>query len=115
MIAHVQSGRLRALAVTGPSRMAQLPDVPTVTEAGFKDIDVSAWYGFVAPAGTPAEIVTKLNEAIAKVIARPDVRERFLATGTEPYVTSPRQFADLIRTDGTRWAAVIRKANVRAE
>jgi tripartite-type tricarboxylate transporter receptor subunit TctC len=115
MIAHVQSGRLRALAVTGPSRMAQLPDVPTVTEAGFKDIDVSAWYGFVAPAGTPAEIVAKLNDAIAKVIARPDVRERFLATGTEPYVTSPKQFADLIRSDGTRWAAVIRKANVKAE
>ncbi len=115
MIAHVQSGRLRALAVTGPSRMAQLPDVPTVTEAGFKDIDVSAWYGFVAPPGTPAEIVAKLNDAIAKVIARPDVKERFLATGTEPYVTSPKQFAELVRSDGTRWAAVIRKANVKAE
>lgn len=115
MIAHIQSGRLRALAVTGPSRMAQLADVPTVTEVGLKDIDVSAWYGFVAPPGTPADVVAKLNDAVAKVIARPDVRERFLATGTEPYVTSPKQFADLIRSDGTRWAAVIRKANVKAE
>ena len=115
MIAHVQSGKLRALAVTGPSRMAQLPDVPTVTELGMKDIDVSAWYGFIAPANTPPDIVNKLADAIAKVIARPDVRERFLATGTEPYVTTPKQFAELIRSDGTRWAAVIRKANVKAQ
>ena len=115
MIAHIQSGRLRALAVTGPSRMAQLPDVPTVTEIGFKDIDVSAWYGVVAPAGTPPDIVAKLHGAFEKAIARPEVRERFLATGTEPYITSPKAFADLIRSDGTRWAAVIRKANVKAE
>ena len=115
MIAHVQSGKLRALAVTGPSRMAQLPDVPTVTEIGFKEIDVSAWYGVVAPAGTPPDIVAKLADAWAKAIARPEVRERFLATGTEPFVTSPKQFADLIRSDGVRWAAVIKKANVKAQ
>jgi len=115
MIAHIQSGRLRPLAVTGPTRMAQLPDIPTVTEIGFKEIDVSAWYGVVAPAGTPPEIVAKLSDAFAKAIARPEVRERFLATGTDPFVTSPRQFADLIRSDGVRWAAVIRKANVKAE
>ena len=115
MIAHIQAGKLRALAVTGPSRMAQLPDVPTVTEIGFKDIDVSAWYGVVAPAGTPPDIVAKLHAAFEKAIARPEVRERFLATGTEPYITSPKAFADLIRSDGTRWAAVIRKANVKAE
>ena len=115
MIAHIQSGRLRALAVTGPSRMAQLPDVPTVTESGFKDIDVSAWYGVIAPAGTPPEIIARLSNAFEKAIARPEVRERFLATGTEPYVTSPKAFADLIRSDGARWAAVIRKANVKAE
>jgi tripartite-type tricarboxylate transporter receptor subunit TctC len=115
MIAHIQAGKLRALAVTGPSRMAQLPDVPTVTEAGYRDIDVSAWYGVVAPAGTPADIIGRLNAAFEKVVARPEVRERFLATGTEPYLTSPKAFADLIRSDGTRWSAVIRKANVKAE
>ena len=115
MIAHIQSGRLRALAVTGPSRMAQLPEVPTVTESGFKDIDVSAWCGVIAPAGTPPEIIARLSNAFEKAIARPEVRERFLATGTEPYVTSPKAFADLIRADGARWAAVIRKANVKAE
>ena len=115
MIAHIQSGRLRALAVTGPSRMAQLPEIPTVTEAGLRDIDVSAWYGVIAPAGTPPEIVAKLHNAFAKVIARAEVRERFLATGTEPYVTSPKDFAELIRSDGARWAAVIRKASVKAE
>ncbi|HVE49229.1 MAG TPA: tripartite tricarboxylate transporter substrate binding protein [Casimicrobiaceae bacterium] len=115
MIAHIQSGRLRALAVTGPSRMAQLPDVPTVTEAGVKEVDVSAWYGVVAPAGTPPDIVTKLNDAFAKAIVRPEVRDRFLATGTEPHLTSPKQFADLIRSDGARWADVIRRANVKAE
>ncbi|MCC6193250.1 MAG: tripartite tricarboxylate transporter substrate binding protein [Burkholderiales bacterium] len=115
MIAHIQSGKLRALAVTGPARMKQLPDVPTVTELGMKDIDVSAWYGFVAPAGTPPETVAKLHDAIAKVIARPDIQQRFLATGTESYVTTPKQFADLIKSDGTRWAAVIKKANVKAQ
>jgi tripartite-type tricarboxylate transporter receptor subunit TctC len=115
MIAHIQAGRLRALAVTGPSRMTQLPDIPTVTEAGFKEVDVTAWYGVIAPAGTPPDIVAKLHDAFAKVIARADVRERFLATGTQPYVSSPKEFADLIRGDGARWAAVIRKANVKAE
>jgi len=115
MIAHIQSGRLRPLAVTGPTRMAQLPDVPTVTEIGFKEIDVSSWYGVVAPPGTPPEIVAKLADAFAKAIARPEVRDRFLATGTDPYVTSPKQFAELIRSDGVRWAAVIKKAQVRAE
>jgi tripartite-type tricarboxylate transporter receptor subunit TctC len=115
MIAHIQAGKLRALAVTGPKRMAQLPDVPTVTEIGFKDIDVTAWYGVVAPAGTPPEIVARLHLAFEKATAKPEVRERFLATGTEPYMTSPKAFADLIRSDGTRWAAVIRKANVKAE
>lgn len=115
MIAHIQSGRLRALAVTGPARMAQLPDVPTVKELGMPEIDVTAWYGFVAPAGTPPEIVQKLADAIAKTVARPEVRDRFLATGTEPQVTSPHLFADLIASDGKRWSAVIRKANVRAQ
>lgn len=115
MIAHIQSGRLRALAVTGPTRMAQIPDVPTVTELGMPEIDVTAWYGFVAPAGTPPEIVQKLADAIGKAVARPEVRDRFLATGTEPHVTSPRQFAELIASDGKRWSAVIRKANVRAQ
>ncbi len=115
MLAHIQSGRIRALVVSGDQRMAQLPDVPTAVEAGFKDLDVTAWYGVIAPAGTPPEIVAKLNDAIRRVLARPDVRERFLATGTEPKVTSPKEFADLIRSDGERWAAVIKKANVKAE
>jgi tripartite-type tricarboxylate transporter receptor subunit TctC len=115
MIAHIQAGKLRALAVTGPKRMAQIPDVPTVTEIGFKDIDVSAWYGVVAPAGTPPDIVAKLHAAFEKATGKAEVRERFLATGTEPYMTSPKAFADLIRSDGARWAAVIRKANVKAE
>lgn len=115
MIAHIQSGRIRALAVSGDQRMAQLPDVPTAMEAGFKDLDVTAWYGIVAPAGTPPEIIARLNDAFRKVMARPDIRERFLATGSEPKVTSPREFGDLIRSDGERWAAVIKKANVKAE
>ena len=115
MIAHIQSGKIRALAVSGDQRMAQLPDVPTAAEAGFKDLNVTAWYGIIAPAGTPPEIVARLNDAIRKVIARPEIRERFLATGSEPKVTSPKEFADLIRSDGERWAAVIKKANVKAE
>ena len=113
--AHIQSGRLRALAVTGPSRMAQLPDVPTVRELGMPEIDVTAWYGFIAPAGTPPEVVQKFADALAKTVARAEVKGRFLASGTEPYVTSPAQFAELIAADGKRWAAVIRKANVRAQ
>lgn len=115
MIAHIQSGRIRALAVSGDQRMTQLPDVPTAVEAGFKDLDVTAWYGVVAPAGTPPEIVARLNDAFRKVMARPEVRERFLATGSEPKLSSPREFAELIRSDGERWAAVIKKANVKAE
>jgi tripartite-type tricarboxylate transporter receptor subunit TctC len=95
--------------------MAQLPDVPTVTEIGFKDIDVSAWYGVVAPAGTPPRSSTSSPTRSAKAIARPEIRDRFLATGTEPFVTTPKQFADLIRSDGVRWAAVIKKAQVKAE
>ncbi len=115
MIAHIQSGRIRALAVSGDQRMAQLPDVPTAIETGFRDLDVTAWYGVVAPAGTPPEIVARLNDAFRKVMARPDVREKFLATGSLPKVTSGKEFGDLIRSEGERWAAVIKKANVKAE
>ncbi|MEO5699542.1 MAG: tripartite tricarboxylate transporter substrate binding protein [Casimicrobiaceae bacterium] len=115
MIAHIQSGKIRALAVSGDQRMTQLPDVPTANEAGFKDLNVTAWYGVIAPAGTPPEIVARLNDAIRKAIARPDIQQRFLATGSEPKVTSPKEFAELIRSDGERWAAVIKKANIKAQ
>jgi tripartite-type tricarboxylate transporter receptor subunit TctC len=108
----MQSGKLRTLAVTSERRLAQIPDVPTMAEAGFPAFEVSSWQGLLAPAGTPPAIVTKLHLEIARILALPDVRERFTAAAAEPVASTPAQFRAHIAAEIARWSAVAKRADL---
>ncbi len=112
---HLKGGKLRALAFTSSRRMPGAPEVPTLAEAGYPGIEVLSWYGILAPAGTPPEIVRRLNAEINRVLQAPEVRERLTALGTEPTGGSPEQFAQVIRADTARWAKVVSDAGIRIE
>ena len=111
----VRAGKLRALAQSGATRSAVAPDLPTVAEAGVPGYEVTVWFGLVAPAGTPREVVDKLNAEVLKILAMPDVRERFLALGVEPLGSTPEAFGTHIRAQMDKWAKVVRDAGVKAE
>jgi tripartite-type tricarboxylate transporter receptor subunit TctC len=115
VLPHVKSGRLRALAVTTRSRLASLPDLPTIAESGLKDYETITWFGFVAPAKTPPAIVTRLNSEIVKAMALPDVRQQFAMQGIEILGGTPEQFGAYIREETAKWAKVIKQAGVRAD
>ena len=114
-IAHVQSGKLKALAVTGDERLSALPDVPTFAQAGLTGFDARFWFGILAPAGTPKEIVDKLSAEIAKVLAMPDVKSFLLGQGLDPYVSTPAQFAALLSSDSAKYERLIKSNNIKAE
>ncbi|MGE5524956.1 MAG: Bug family tripartite tricarboxylate transporter substrate binding protein [Rhodospirillaceae bacterium] len=111
---HVRSGRVRAIAVSSAKRAAVLPDVPGIGEI-YPGFDISAWTGMFAPAGTPRDIVTKLQTDITRVLQRSDVRDRFAAQGAEVIAGTPEQLADLIRRETALYAHVIKQAGVTAE
>lgn len=115
VLPHVRSGRLRALAVSSPQRMAALPDVPTVAESGHPGFEADQWYGVVAPAGTPAAVVVRLNAEINKALALPDVAQQLALEGATPTSTSPQAFGDLIRREIPRWAEVVKAGNVKPD
>ena len=114
-LAHVRSGRLRALAVTSANRHRAWPDVPTMSEVGLPDIVTNSWIGLFVPAGTPAPIVRKLHEEVARVVALPDVRERFDALSTDPSGMPGEEFSKVVAADIARWAAVARTAGIKAD
>jgi tripartite-type tricarboxylate transporter receptor subunit TctC len=111
----VKSNQLRALAVTGDHRLEALPDTPTIAESGVRDFVVTAWYGLLAPAGTPAEIIERLNREVARTMAMPEIRERLIAIGLEPATGTPEQFAAEIRSDLARWGPIIKKLKIKVE
>lgn len=111
----IQSGRLRALASTGPDRPAALPSVPTMLEEGYKDFVVRGWDGLVVKAGTSRAIVERLNAELAKAVATPEVRARFAALGVDPVSGSPAEFGDLIAAEVDRWGRVVREAAIKAD
>lgn len=113
LLPHIQAGRLRALMVAGDQRLAAIAAVPTAAEAGLAGAEVMPWYGAIAPARTPPDIVSKLNGAFNQVMAQKEIAERFRATGSEPDTGSPARFAELIASDGRRWSEVIRRAHIR--
>jgi tripartite-type tricarboxylate transporter receptor subunit TctC len=115
VLPHVQSGRLRALAVTTASRLPSLPDLPTVAESGLDGYETLTWFGFVAPAKTPPAIVARLNAEIVKVLALPDVRNQFSVQGIEILGGTPERFADYIRDEIAKWAKAIRLSGAKAE
>jgi tripartite-type tricarboxylate transporter receptor subunit TctC len=111
----IKSGRLRALAVTSPKRHPSWPDVPTMLEAGVPDIDIVIWTGFLAPAGTPAAIVKRLQDEIARVVRLPEIRERLNGMGVDPVGNSSEEFGRIIAADILKWTAVAKAANIRAD
>lgn len=110
---HVRSGRLRGLAVTGAQRSAALPELPTMQEAGVKDYESATWYGIVAPAATPADIVNKLHAEVAAVVRQPDTRERIARDGAEPVGNTPQEFGRFMQFEIEKWRKVIRAAGIQ--
>ncbi len=113
--AHVQSGRLRALAVAGPRRDGQLPEVPTMKEAGIEGVEVVVWYGLFAPAGTPREVVSTLAAGVQRAAKDAGMRKRLLEQGAEPVGSTPEEFAKLMREELARWSEVVRVSGARAD
>jgi len=115
VMAHVKSGRLRALATTGATRAAALADLPTVAEGGVAGYETGLWYAFVGPAAIPQEIVQRLNTEIVAVLKAADVRERLMSVGVEPRPSTPEELARLIASDIKRWATVIERTGVELQ
>ena len=113
--AHVRSGRLRPIANLGPRRSAQLPQVPTMAEAGVKGVEVVVWYGVFAPAATPREVVNKLAETISRAARSPDLQQKLLDLGAEPVGNTADEFARLFREEVARWAEVVKVSGARAD
>lgn len=111
-VPQVKAGKLRALAVTSEKRSSAAPEVPTMAEAGFPGVVFNLWVGLLAPAGTPADVIAKLNAETAKAAQLRDVRERLMGEGTEPYVTSASQMGSIIREETARWAKVVKAAGI---
>ena len=114
-VPQVRSGKLRALGVGGPNRLAALPDVPTFAEAGLPGATAANWWGIVAPAGTPAEATRRLGEAIAAVVDSAELRARFEREGAEPLHMTPREFAAHIEAETRKWTRVVRDAKIKAQ
>jgi len=115
VIQHVKAGRLRALAITTPRRVAALPEIPTVDEAGVPGYQVSVWFGVVAPAATPKDVVARLNAEINRVIGLPEVKERFSQSGIEIVGGSPEVFERQIREQVATWGKVVKEANIKSD
>lgn len=114
--AHIKAGKLKGIALTTAKRHAALPDVSTFAEAGISGFDVAAWYGLLAPAGTPAAIVTRLHDEVVKVLALPEMKERFLTTiGGDPIGGTSAQFAADIKADIVRWAKIVKDSGLKLE
>ena len=114
-LANVKAGRLRAIGVTSRTRSPLLPDVPTIAEQGFPDYEVNGWYGWLAPAGTPQSIVTRLHEEVAKAVRMNDVRDKLAADGAVPIGSTPAEFARFIQSETVKWARVVKSSGATAE
>jgi tripartite-type tricarboxylate transporter receptor subunit TctC len=112
---HIQAGKLKALLVTAPQRVAMLPEVPTATEAGYARFQATNVTGLIAPAGTPREVIDKLNAATQKVIAQAAVKEKFAGLGAETVGGTPEEFGAYIKEDFAKWTRIVKDANVKVE
>ncbi len=113
LLPQIQAGKLRALAVTAGERWRELPDVPTLVETGYMDTPYDTVFGVVAPAGTPAAVIEKLNATINEGLRSPEMRELLAKIGIEPIITTPREFADLIDREVPKWAAIVKATGIR--
>jgi tripartite-type tricarboxylate transporter receptor subunit TctC len=114
-VPHLQAGRLRALAVTTPKRVAAMPDLPTFAEAGVKGVVVVNWYGLVAPARTPKSVIDRIAKETATAMHSPDMAKRLAAEGSDPVGSSPAEFTAHIRSEIDQWSRVVKQAGIRGE
>jgi len=114
-IPHMQSGKLKPLAVAATRRLAQIPNVPTMAEAGLPDFEVSSWNGVLAPARTPPEVIARLNQELVRILATQDVKDRFAAQAAEPVGSTPEQFRAYIRSEIDKWAQVVRASGAKID
>ncbi|EJE53948.1 hypothetical protein PMI14_01160 [Acidovorax sp. CF316] len=112
VVQHIKAGKLRAVAVTTAKRSSTLPDVPTLAESGMKEFDQGTWFGIMAPAGTPKEVVTRLNTELVKIIQSPDFRKRMEEIGAEPIGNTPAEMEAQIRNDTAKYARLVKEAKV---
>lgn len=114
-IGQVKAGKVRILGVTSAKRVAQLPDVPTIEEAGLKGFETAAWSGVYVPMGTPRDIITRLNTEIVKILKMPSVREQLAGQGAEPVGDTPEEFAQFTRSEIAKWAQVVKASGAKVE
>ena len=115
VLPHIKAGKLKAIAVTGRQRSAAAPEVPTMIEAGLPGYTAGTWYGILAPAGTPVEIVTRLNAESRKALDLPEVKSQLVTQGVDPAPGTPEQFATLIRDDFNKWSKLIKEAKIKPD
>ena len=111
----IKQGTLHPIAVTSAKRAASFSQIPTIAEAGYRDFDVNPWFGLFAPAKVPAQIVRKINADVNEVLRSPDVVEKFMAQGAEPYVTDPKQFAAVLHSDIAKWSQVVKASGASVD
>jgi tripartite-type tricarboxylate transporter receptor subunit TctC len=114
-IAHIKSGRLRALGLTGDKPLAALPEVPLISAAGVKGFELKIWYGLLGPAALPKPVVERLNGEVNRILALPDIRDKLLSQGMDPFPSTADQFAALIRNDFAKYRKIIKSANIKLE
>jgi len=114
-VPHSKNTKLRAIAVTGESRLSALPLVPTFTEAGLPGYDVKSWLGVLAPAGTPKPIIEKLSTEIGKFLAEPEFKAKLVSQGVDPFISTAGQFTALLSAETVKWGKVIKEANIKLE
>lgn len=115
VLTQVQAGKLRAIAVMGAKRSSALPDLPTIAESGLDGYAVSEWYGVVAPAGTGAAQIDRVNAEIRKVLALPEVKDRLVVLGAEIVASTPQDFGAFIKADIAKWGRLVKEAGIKAE
>jgi tripartite-type tricarboxylate transporter receptor subunit TctC len=115
LLPHVRSGKLRAVAVTQPRRSNAVPDVPTMTESGFPAVHVTGWTAIVAPTGTPADVIKRLRDEVAKVLAAPEAREFLAKQGAEPVASTPEEFGAFMKAEASKWGAAVKAAGLKPE
>ena len=114
LLPQVETGKLRALAITSAERSKLMPDIPTVAEAGFPGFDVNAWYALFAPRGTPKSVVARLSAEIKTIVGRDDVRDQMARLGAEPRYLSPKEVADFVAVESPKWGALLKDINASA-
>jgi tripartite-type tricarboxylate transporter receptor subunit TctC len=115
VVGHIRNDKVRALAVTGSKRSATFPNLPTFSEAGIGGLELSPWFGLLAPAGTPEPVVRKINADIGELLRDKDVVDKFAAIGADPYITQPDQFGRILQDDIHKWAQVVKASGARID